>query len=59
MEPAKHEEGAICIANQRIPNVCRIARARSAEQSGIFDDKFNYEKPLILKTRGYAFKLSE
>ncbi len=25
--PAKHEEGVICIANQRIPNVCRIAGA--------------------------------
>ena len=25
--PAKHEEGVICVANQRIPNVCRIAGA--------------------------------
>ena len=25
--PAKHEEGVICAANQRIPNVCRIAGA--------------------------------
>ena len=23
--PAKHEEGVICVTNQRIPNVCRIA----------------------------------
>ena len=25
--PAKHEEGVICVTNQRIPNVCRIAGA--------------------------------
>ena len=25
--PAKHEEEVICVANQRIPNVCRIAGA--------------------------------
>lgn len=25
--PVKHEEVAICKANLRIPNVCRIARA--------------------------------
>ncbi len=25
--PAKHEEVVICVANQRIPNVCRIAGA--------------------------------
>ena len=25
--PAKHEEGVICVVNQRIPNVCRIAGA--------------------------------
>ena len=25
--PAKHEEVVICAANQRIPNVCRIAGA--------------------------------
>ena len=30
--PAKHEEVAICEANQRIPNVYRIAGAK-AEQS--------------------------
>ena len=27
LEAAKHEEVVICIANQRIPNVCRIAGA--------------------------------
>ncbi len=27
MGPAKHEEEVICVANQRIPNVCRIAGA--------------------------------
>ena len=27
LKPAKHEEGVICIANQQIPNVCRIAGA--------------------------------
>ena len=27
LRPHKHEEAAICSANQRIPNVCRIAQA--------------------------------
>ena len=27
LRPAKHEEVVICTANQRIPNVCRIAGA--------------------------------
>ena len=31
--PAKHEEEAIYAVNQRIPNVYRIAGARSAEQA--------------------------
>ncbi len=30
LEPAKHEEAAICRANQRIPNVYRIAGIASA-----------------------------
>ena len=29
--PAKHEEVAICVANQRIPNVFRIAGAACCE----------------------------
>ena len=28
LRPAKHEEEAICEANERNPNVCRIARVR-------------------------------
>ena len=27
LKPAKHEEEAICVTNQRIPNVDRIAEA--------------------------------
>ena len=33
LEPAKHEEVAIYIVNQRIPNVCRIVEQLAAEQS--------------------------
>ena len=32
LEPAKHEEAAIYIVNQRIPNVCRIVRAAFAAE---------------------------
>ena len=32
LRPAKHEEVVICIANQRIPNVCRIAVQLAVEQ---------------------------
>ena len=31
--PAEHEEVAIYIVNQRIPNVCRIVEQLAAEQS--------------------------
>ena len=31
LSPAKHEQAAICFANQRIANVCRIAGAACSE----------------------------
>ena len=36
--PAKHEEVVICVANQRIPNVCRIAGAACCREQ--FDEIF-------------------
>ena len=51
--PAKPEEEVICVANQRIPNVCRIAGAACC--GAIRGHQLGSEDLLTLASSSYAY----